>query len=622
MHFVAGPVAMKKPGHMLPLNRIPAWARSWRYWAEIAFVALAYVAGAQIGFFLAFLHSQVSPVWPPEGISLALVLLRGYRVLPGVLLGAFLANFLHNPHLPTALLIGAGNTTSVLFAAYFSRRWNPGGNPFSRVRSVLNFLTIGSMPGAAISAVLGVSSLFLFGFVAPESYWSVLLTWWTGEMQGLIIVAPFIYIWSKLPDLKADPWRLMEGLLLIGLLIGVSIFVFQTRFHLTYVPIPLIVWAIFRFRLHGAVTAISIVSFTSIYYTINHRGPFAIMDGVKISLNSSLLLLELYIGALTVMTMLLAAAISEREEFLAKQQKYASELSRERNMFKRFVPTQFLEILGKKSALEIDLGDSILKRMTVLFSDMRSFTRIAELLTPHQNIELINSYHSLMEPAINRHHGFVDKFIGDAIMALFDERPENQSSADLAVAAALAMRHELSVFNQVRKRKDFLPIEVGIGIATGDLVLGTVGSTNRIDTTVIGDTVNLASRLESLTAHYNLPALISGETAVGLEKFRDRIRRIDRVAVRGRGQPVDVYEILGGDEDPRITAAKQENGKVFQEAFDLYLKRDFAAARALLEKTRARYEEAFILLFLARLEYFLQKQPPDDWDGTEKLAWK
>ncbi|AFM10760.1 putative integral membrane sensor protein [Turneriella parva DSM 21527] len=163
------------------------------YVLEILLVATAYIAGAQLGFFLAFLHSQVSPVWPPEGISLALVLLRGYRIAPGVLAGAFLANYLHNPHLPTAALIAAGNTSSVLLAAYFIQKYSGRANPFTRVRSVLIFLTVGTMPGAAVSAFTGVTSLRAFGFVPPETYWRVMLTWWTGEMQGLIIVAPFVY---------------------------------------------------------------------------------------------------------------------------------------------------------------------------------------------------------------------------------------------------------------------------------------------------------------------------------------------------------------------------------------------------------------------------------------------
>lgn len=294
------------------------------YAIETFLVAGAYIAGAQLGFFLAFLHSQVSPVWPPEGISLALVLLRGYRLAPGVLLGAFLANYLNNPHLPTAALIAGGNTASVLLAAYFIQKYTGNGNPFTRVRSVLIFLTIGTMPGAAISAFTGVTSLRAFGFVPAETYWRVMLTWWTGEMQGLIIVAPFVYTWARLPAIRWSYDRGVEAPVLITSLVALSYIVFRAGFDLTYLPIPFIIWAIFRFKMHGAVSAIIILSFASIYYTIRQQGPFAVMRGDQLSINDSLLLLELYIGVFTVMTMVLAAIIQEREDYLIAERNYAT----------------------------------------------------------------------------------------------------------------------------------------------------------------------------------------------------------------------------------------------------------------------------------------------------------
>lgn len=291
---------------------------------EMAFVAIAYVAGAQVGFYLAFLHSQVSPVWPPEGISLALVLLRGFRIAPGVLLGAFSANYLNNPHLPTASLIACGNTASVLLAAYFIQKFNGTATPFNRVSRVLMFLTIGTMPGAAISAFVGVTSLLVFGFVSTTAYWQVVLTWWTGEMQGLIIVAPFIYTWAKLPQIRWTYDRSIEAPVLLTSLVALSYIVFRAGFDLTYLPIPFIIWAIFRFKMHGAVTAIIILSFTSTFYTIRQQGPFAIMRGDQLSINDSLLLLELYIGVFTIMTMVLSATIQEREEYLIAEQQLAA----------------------------------------------------------------------------------------------------------------------------------------------------------------------------------------------------------------------------------------------------------------------------------------------------------
>ncbi len=244
----------------------------------------------------------------------------GYRMAPGVLLGAFLANYFNNPHLPTAALIACGNTASVMLAAYFIRRYNSTGNPFTRVRGVLLFLTIGTMPGAAVSAFTGVTSLLVFGFVPAEAYWRVVLTWWTGEMQGLIIVAPFVYTWAKLPAIRWSIDRGFEVPLLIASLVSLSYIVFRAGFDLTYLPIPFIIWAIFRFKMHGAVTAISILSFTSTYYTIRQYGPFAVMRGDQLSINDSLLLLELYIGVFTVMTMVMAATIQEREDYLITEE--------------------------------------------------------------------------------------------------------------------------------------------------------------------------------------------------------------------------------------------------------------------------------------------------------------
>ncbi|MBS0619694.1 MAG: MASE1 domain-containing protein [Spirochaetes bacterium] len=287
---------------------------------KIIFVAAAYVAGSKLGFFLAFLHSQVSPVWPPEGISLAFVLLWGHRVAPGVLLGAFTANYLNNPHLPTAVLIACGNTSSVIIAAYLIRRLTPVGNPFTRVRNVLFFLSVGTIPGAAVSALIGVTSLFVFGFVESGAFWHVALTWWTGEMQGLIIVAPFVYTWSRLPTIRWSIDRGIEAPLLIASLVTLSYIVFRAGFDMTYLPIPFIIWAIFRFKMHGAVTAISILSFASIYFTIRKQGPFAIMRGNELSTNDSLMLLELYISVFTIMTMVLAATIQEREDYLISEE--------------------------------------------------------------------------------------------------------------------------------------------------------------------------------------------------------------------------------------------------------------------------------------------------------------
>lgn len=203
-----------------------------------------------------------------------------------------------------------------------------------------------------------------------------------------------------------------------------------------------------------------------------------------------------------------------RSELLARMQVHLDlhtsvrEQIKQANSFERFVPSKFIDLLDKQNVSEVRLGDSKLKNMSVLFTDIRSFTNLSEKMTPEENFKFLNSYLKRMEPIITNQKGFVDKFIGDAIMALFEDKT-GDSSADRALSAAIGMRRALGEFNGHRKNSGFEPLEIGIGINFGSLVLGTVGSSNRLSTTVIGNTVNLAARLESLTSFYKSGILIS-----------------------------------------------------------------------------------------------------------------
>ncbi|HRY99911.1 MAG TPA: adenylate/guanylate cyclase domain-containing protein, partial [Bacteroidales bacterium] len=174
--------------------------------------------------------------------------------------------------------------------------------------------------------------------------------------------------------------------------------------------------------------------------------------------------------------------------------------------YSRFVPRQFLDILGKESYTDIRLGDQVEREMTILFSDMRSFTTLSETMSPKQNFDFINAYLGVMEPVIRQHNGFIDKYIGDAIMALFPRSPED------AVGASLAMRGALSRFNRENSAAGWPTVEIGIGIHTGRLMLGIVGAEGRMDGTVISDAVNLAARLEGLTKEYGCHTIISEES--------------------------------------------------------------------------------------------------------------
>ena len=161
----------------------------------------------------------------------------------------------------------------------------------------------------------------------------------------------------------------------------------------------------------------------------------------------------------------------------------------------RFVPHAFLAIVGKPSIVDVELGDNKRQNMTVLFSDIRNFTTLSEKMTPDENFAFINTFLERMGPVIRAHNGFIDKYIGDAIMALFN-------NADDALCAGLAMHDALEGFNAERVASGLEPIAIGVGLNTGSLMLGTIGEKHRMDGTVISDAVNLASRIESLTKEY------------------------------------------------------------------------------------------------------------------------
>jgi len=244
----------------------------------------------------------------------------------------------------------------------------------------------------------------------------------------------------------------------------------------------------------------------------------------------------------------------------------------------RFVPHAFLTIVGKPSIVDVELGDNKLKTMTILFSDIRSFTTLSEAMTPDENFAFIDAYLERMGPVIRDHNGFIDKYIGDAIMALFE-------SADDAVRAGLAMLDTLDAFNAERRATGRSPIGIGIGLNTGTLMMGTIGEKHRMDGTVISDAVNLASRIESLTKTYHVGLLISEHT---FESLADRkaydIRPIDVVVVKGKTRPVTIFEVFQHDPAEQRTG-KARTRDLLQSGVEALHRHDPACARQFFEQS-------------------------------------
>ena len=280
------------------------------------------------------------------------------------------------------------------------------------------------------------------------------------------------------------------------------------------------------------------------------------------------------------------------------------------NAHRRFVPHPFLESLARKDISEITLGDSVRKEMTVLFADMRGFTRRVAGMSGSESIEFINTYLGRMEPPVDRHGGFVDSYVGDAIMALFEH-------ADAALQAALGMQAALASLNADLAT----PIEFGLGIDTGELTLGTIGTENRVKCGVIGDCVNVASRVESLTRSYDVPFLTTDRTRARLRRRYD-LRFVDRVVVKGHTEAVRVFEIFDADPAP-IREAKLRVATRYERAIGAYYARDFGLARSLFDECRAELPSDRVLaLFVERCTAHLVAPPPDGWDGVELLLHK
>ncbi|MBA3660949.1 MAG: AAA family ATPase [Gammaproteobacteria bacterium] len=239
----------------------------------------------------------------------------------------------------------------------------------------------------------------------------------------------------------------------------------------------------------------------------------------------------------------------------------------------RFVPREFLEQLQKRNISEVSLGDNSHQNMSILFCDIRNFSNLFEHLTSAEAFDLINSFFSAMEPYIRKQHGFIDKYIGDAIMALFS------GVADHAVQAGVDMLKGLKKYQEACKINNKPEINIGIGINTGELMLGIVGSENRIESTVIGDSVNIATRIETLNKLYGTKLLISETTRLNL-RFPEHftLRLVDKAIIKGKENTIEVWEVCDVDE-PDVLEAKRKSLDCFNRARNAYQEKNYMEAQ-------------------------------------------
>jgi two-component system sensor histidine kinase ChiS len=239
-----------------------------------------------------------------------------------------------------------------------------------------------------------------------------------------------------------------------------------------------------------------------------------------------------------------------------------------------FVPREFLAILNKKTVADLKVGDHIKQEMTIFFSDIRQFTELSENLTPEESFAFINSYLSRIVPEISKNGGFVDKYMGDAILALFPQ----SHGPDRAVRTAIAIQGKIREYNIHRASCGYRPLSMGIGLHTGTLMVGVVGTKDRMQGTVISDAVNLASRVESLTKAFRISLAISEETFKKLEDPGSyQYRFVGKVRVKGKVEPVSIFEIFDGI-DEGLQKKKIEANRFFEQGMFLYYQKKYADA--------------------------------------------
>ncbi|MDY6993248.1 MAG: adenylate/guanylate cyclase domain-containing protein, partial [Pseudomonadota bacterium] len=271
----------------------------------------------------------------------------------------------------------------------------------------------------------------------------------------------------------------------------------------------------------------------------------------------------------------------------------------------------------KESIIDVRLGDHVQKHMAVLFADIRSFTTLSESMTPKENFDFINAYLGRVSPVIRKHHGFIDKYIGDAIMALFPE------TADDAVQASIEIHKQLDLFNQQRHTQDLQPVKIGIGLHIGTLMLGTIGEEKRMEGTVISDAVNLASRLEGLTKMYGALIIISEEVLIELtDPGQYNYRFLGKVRVKGKLEPVQIFEIM--DSEPHALMTQKVTLKpLFNQAIDAYYRQQFEQALQKFQQVLAELpQDKAASFYLERCQHYIEYGIPEDWEGVEALAQK
>ncbi|MBS1227973.1 MAG: putative transrane sensor domain protein [Proteobacteria bacterium] len=284
-------------------------------------------------------------------------------------------------------------------------------------------------------------------------------------------------------------------------------------------------------------------------------------------------------------------------------------------LFGQYVPPELVDEMARDPERYSMEGKN--EELTVLFSDVRGFTSISEGLDPKELTRLMNAYLGAMTAVVQKNRGTLDKYIGDAIMAFWGAPVANPDHARQAVLTALEMQSELRRLDEPFKARGWPPLQIGVGISSGTMTVGDMGSPVRKSYTVMGDAVNLGARLEGITKQYGVGIIVSEATRalVGDIVYRE----LDRVRVKGKGEPVAIFEPLGSE----VSDAERDELTLWHQALRLYREQDWDQAELLLDQlSRLSAQRVLYQIYAQRIIHYRANPPESAWDGVTTLATK
>jgi len=307
-------------------------------------------------------------------------------------------------------------------------------------------------------------------------------------------------------------------------------------------------------------------------------------------------------------------AYSQIKEYAFQSVLAQKKEERIKNMFQKYVPQDVVDDIVHNPTRALEGKD---KNVTVLFSDIRSFTTISESMPPDVLVKSLNSYFTLMVDIIYNRRGVIDKYIGDAIMAVFGAPKEYGDDVQQGVLAGLEMLEKLEVFNKEQRKNNAKEFKIGIGINYGPVTVGNIGTSQKMDYTVIGDAVNLASRLEGLTKEYFVPIIISDETRKATKDFF-YFREIGRVTVKGKTEPVIIWQ-------PARNLKRNEKiaWRIHNKAIRFFLQRQWDESEKLfIDVLEHLKDDNLVKRYLNEIKEYRISPPGQGWDGTTIMTHK